>query len=121
MGTRLYANTTNATVITKLAGVPEMAAASLDNLEARYAGDRDAFYDVLFSDEAYALNALHAFKLNGWGKLREDAYLVLDIYGQDGVSGGVTDPRQVASLLQAQGVELPDGVDIADLEGVYWC
>jgi hypothetical protein len=36
-------------------------------------------------------------------------------------SGYTTDPVLVAQILRAQGVTLPPGVEIADLEGLGWC
>lgn len=118
--TRLYPYTRNPEVLERLAGVPAGTSQAADQLDRELEAAR-------FDDEAYeaaeraageAACALRGFRIFGWGRFR--GWQAAEDAGHDPVSGSTSDEDLVAALLRAQGVSLPEGVTLADLEGVGW-
>ena len=131
-GTRLYPVTTNPAILERLADVPagtyakrqvikdeeKQRKAELTRLYEqgeikepqiywKFDDLAREFYDKMQEDDD--VSALDHFILFGWGKIRFEG----DYCGE------ATDPDRVDQILFWQGVSL-NGVEISELEGVYW-
>lgn len=100
--TRLYPVTTRPEVLERLAGVPAGTSAAADQLAqelARLDGlDYDA-WDAAISRAGEAANALHDFRLFGWGRFQGASLAAAA--GHDPEAGRSSDERLVAAVLLA--------------------
>ena len=133
MGTRLYPNTKNPTILEKLAGVPADThklwliietdrvehKQHLERLWEQGQHSRNDLWRINedFSEKLYYrikenpdVDQLDSFIMYGWGKIQFNG----------GCSGEHTDSYNVDQVLFWQGVDL-NGVTLEELEGVYWC
>lgn len=149
MGTRLYPRTRNPAVLELLAGVPAGTYARLAALDSKYEklrklisshlkGDLDDAEETDFirhENLSYRrhkeivrdenLSSLHNLLLFGWGKVRSAVYELLEKHpdmldGDDIYSGSCEDTGFCRDILARQGVELPAGLDPAELKGLCW-
>ena len=107
----------------RLTGVPAGTAARIESAQAkeRAGGHRFGMIgmtEALSNDEA--AYELYCFGIDGWGRLTEATFALLEYWGLNGILGTEEDPARVAKLLEAQEVTLPDGVEVPDLGGVHW-
>lgn len=119
--TRLFPYTRKPETLELLAGVPAGTAAAADQLRQELDGLDTVDYDGWkAAKEAAGADAcaLDTFNTFGWGRFR--GWQAAEAAGHDPVIGSTSDETLIAALLDAQGVSLPEGVTIADLEGVGW-
>jgi hypothetical protein len=116
MGTRLYPSTKKTENLEILAGVPAGTTLKFEELEAKFKGDEDGFYDEIFKEENRELNILHSFLLNGWGKLNTGSYYLIEKWGMDPVCGEVSEPLHVKGLLFSKEILVNSEL----CEGLYW-
>lgn len=136
MATRLYPHTKNTAVLEKLADVPAGTAAQHEEINRKFKEAKEAL-NVGFaecSEDEQARRRREHFRIDEeeWNANNDapnvgtyDGFLTFG-WGRvnplcDGYSGFTDDPVQVAAILKGQGVTLPEGMKIEELEGLGWC
>ena len=125
-------NTQDFETLERLAGVQKGTAASLNNkwlhrsTSLTMCGGNPhckaeairAFSQSLTKDE----KKFDKFMLEGWGPLKKRAADVLKerLASTTLIAGAVFDPDIVQAVLDAQGITLPDGITVEDLNGISY-